>query len=1175
MKEYSVIIKQLTTEQKAKLIAAAGGWNRIKAGDIDVSGLTFSDGAYGLAIRAGYKHYGAPTTRFPSPLNMARSWNLPLAANVANCIGNEAHSLGINALATPSAGVITIPYKDSNSSRFSEDPYLSGKMISAYIRGFEHNKVMAHARYTDAREDFAAGSDEKTLREIGLMPYEMAVKEGKPTMINIPEATIDGANVCESGFFTSGVLRTEWQYGGVITAEDRGGVDTAKAMSRGVSMFLSADAEAESQKIGRALARYKKLLDEVAAGTLSFSALKRMVEDGEAISDEEVDLALERLFAAADAAKKKTDISGDSYSSFPCNHPVVFDEQRHNTCAYDAACETVVLLKNREKTLPIAHDMKVAFVGEYVDTVLTELGKGTGIIPMENDVTSKIFGKSGLNVIGSSTGYSNIVGADNELLAENACALARTADVVVAYVGTLGLDGAYALPEHQLRMLRRLRAETSARIVAVVLAGSMIDMSWNDICDAVLFAGDAGQGGAKAVLKILSGAVNPSGKLTESVCDMPMGAGSVEGLHGYRLYQARNVEERYPFGFGLSYTDFEYSDLSVTRDGVRFKLTNTGAVAGAETAQLYIGRNGSAVTAASKELKGFKKVYLEVGESRYVDIPFDSKAFRYYNVNTGRWECEGGIYQIYVASSSRYLILFEEYEVAGSGAQIPATAVADNTVKDSKTKVKVSVKALVRSLISGAMIILFGILAVAYMTSFRDTVLRAVGIRPSSSTASVVDGVLLVVWLAVTVLLVWLLIGGIEKLRGAKKPATLAVSDVQTANRNHIPDISYPNDWEEIEFYTDTEEKEREDSYDGYEYTASPAPAAKTEAEKAEEPVPVRKSVEGRFVKAVHAANETAQLDIAKVFEAVRAYVEKKGIVVPEEQLCRLISAMAASRTLVVRSGSSAIAEAVVGAVAECLDATFTSVKADRTDERITDKLLSPNGSESVASAVSAARSAPDRMSVVFIGGADTADITEYFGEVMRYTGNTASDYVLTSQRFPGKTVVLPANMWFVAAVDKSLAVCCGNACVVDLNADIGGMDSAGEEMVNLDIYTMPARLLADKVGEAREGNYLAEKYWRRIDRVEEYMSGRLGFRVSNRTVNSIEKYAAIYMSCGYDAEATVDCALAAFILGALSDNEVKKLNDADESFAELMDQIFGADKDDRSREMLKVKGIR
>ena len=1163
MKEYSVIVKRLTDKQKARLVAASGGWNKTSSGDIDVSGLTFADGAFGVAIRGDYKHYGAPTTRFPSPRNMARSWNLSLAANTANCIGNEAHSLGINALDMPLVGVTGESADGDDSTHFSEDPYLCGKMGAAYVRGIERNSVMAKLRFAEVNADV----DPRALREIGLTPYEMALKEGKPSMLCIPDSSFGGTKLCQSDYFMRGVIGTEWQYGGVIVAEDSGEADPAGAFAHGVSMLLSENAEAEAHEIERGLARYKRLVDDVAAGKMSADALDAMVSRGEVISDRQIDSALERLFAAADASAKKAETVSDSYSSFPCNHPVMFDEAAHNRMALDAACETIVLLKNKGGVLPIKSGVRVAFVGEYVDTPLTELGMGQGIIPMENDITSRLMGKFGMDVVGSSAGYSNLSGADNGLLISSACSLAKNADVVVAYVGTLGLDDTAVLPTYQLELLRRLREESGSRIVAVCVGDVPADMSWNDMCDAVLVAGDAGQGAVRAVLKVLCGAVNPSGKLTQSVCDMPME--QTAGLHGYRLCQAKNVEERYPFGFGLSYTSFEYSELRVSESGVRFKITNTGSVAGAEVAQLYIGKRDSAVALAQKELKGFCKVSLEAGESKYVDIPFDSKAFRYYNGFTGRWECEGGTYQIYVASSSRSLALFEEHWVEGSGAD--TFAVSMDTQTDGEPKAKTSTGAVARTILSGLFIALLGAAAVLYMVLFRDDILRTVGIRPSSDTASITDTVLLVLWISVTAVFAWLLVSGIERLRRGKS----GVTDVDMSRYgrvSHVPDRVY-EDWQDIEFYTDTPEEESEAVEENEAVTAVRTDKADKSEQK--ETAPVSKTVDGRFIKVKHSVGESAQMDISALFGAVKAYTRSVGIEVSDEQLCGVLSALGSTRTVVVRSGSAEVAQRIIGAVAECLDATLTVIEANREDYHITDRLFSVSSDASVATAAAVAKNTPDRMSIVLISGADTSDMATYFGEMMRYTGNTASSYVMASDKWAGKTVSLPTNMWFIAVVDKDAPICCGSACAVELYGDVSGTYADSGEAAELNIYPLTVRCLADMVADARENSYLSEKYWRKIDRVEEYVGARCGFTLTNRTVNSIERYAAVCMSCGLGAEDTVDRVLAAFVVGALDGSHVERLNAAEDDIGEFMDSVFGADKDDRSRELLKVKGIR
>jgi beta-glucosidase len=361
--------------------------------------------------------------------------------------------------------------------------------------------------------------------------------------------------------------------------------------------------------------------------------------------------------------------------------------------AQKAAEESIVLLKNEDSILPLKKGTKVAVIGDFAKTPRYQ-GAGSSVVnPTKLESTLDVIDKFKLQQTGYAAGYHRTGSADSTLENE-AVELAKKAEVVLLYIGldeiseSEGLDrGHMRLPESQIRLLKKIAAVNS-NVVAVLSGGSAIEMEWIDNCKAVIHGYLSGQAGAAAMLRALTGEVNPSGKLNETY---PMKYEDVssapyfpakqrtaeyrEGLYvGYRYFATANVPVRFPFGFGLSYTTFAYSDLQVSKSEASFTLTNTGKRDGAEVVQLYVHAKNSSVYRPVKELKGFTKVFLKAGQSQKVTIPLDDKAFRYFNSITNHFEVESGEYEIQIAASSADVRLTGTVRVEGTQAPIPEKA---------------------------------------------------------------------------------------------------------------------------------------------------------------------------------------------------------------------------------------------------------------------------------------------------------------------------------------------------------------------------------------------------------------------------------------------------------------------------------------------------------------------
>lgn len=486
--------------------------------------------------------------------------------------------------------------------------------------------------------------DERTLREIYLTAFEMAVKEGKAGSLMSSYNRLNGVHANENVHLLVDILRKEWGFTGMVVTD-----------------WAGCNSRVEGLKCGNEL--------EMPSCKASNNSIVTAVQNGELdenVLDEAVDNFLDFVFKYHNDGSVKE-----------------FDKEANHNLAERAAEESVVLLKN-DGVLPLKQE-KVAFVGDFVKNPRYQ-GAGSSVVnPTKLDTTLDVMEESGLNFAGYEQGFDRY-GKKKDSLLKKAVELAQKADVVVYYMGldevteAEGLDREnMKLPQNQLEVFDALKA-TGKKIVVVLSCGSAVEMDFADKADAIVHAYLGGQASPRAVLGVISGRVNPSGKLSEtipfkyedcSVANYFPGRQNAsfhkEGLYiGYRYYDTAGIPVRFPFGFGLSYTSYEYSDLEVGDDGVTFTVKNTGDVDGKEVTQLYISLKGGKIFRPAKELKGFKKVFVKSGESVKVTIPFDDKTFRYFNVKTNKWEIEGGEYDVLIGASVADIRLSGKIKVKGT-----------------------------------------------------------------------------------------------------------------------------------------------------------------------------------------------------------------------------------------------------------------------------------------------------------------------------------------------------------------------------------------------------------------------------------------------------------------------------------------------------------------------------
>ena len=665
MQSTELLLKKLTLEEKCALLSGAETFKTRGMPEHGIPQIWLSDGPHGLRKQAGESdHLGlnpsVPATCFPTASAVANSWDAALGEEIGAALGEEAAAQEVSVVLGPGLNMKRNPLCGRSFEYFSEDPYLAGKLAAGYIRGIQSKGVAACPKHfaVNSQETRRMASDsivdERTLREIYLTGFEIAVKEGHPRSIMSSYNLVNGTYANENKHLIMEILRGEWGFDGAVITDWGGSNDHALGVKNGSTLEMPAP------------------------GGDSVRELLAAVESGK-ISESDIDARLSELLPLVFDTKAALDAA-----------PRAFDAAAHHALARRAAAESLVLLKNEGALLPLAAGTKVAVIGDFAKNPRYQ-GAGSSMVnSTQVDVLLDKLIDSELNVIGYQQGFDRH-GKPDAALQKSACELAAQANAVILCMGldeiaeSEGLDRSNLhLAQNQVDLLQAVKA-VNPKIVVVLYSGSVVETPWLDNCQALLYAALGGQAGAGAVADALIGKVNPCGKLAETwpltYADVPSAADFAtrrktveyrEGLYiGYRYFTTAEKAVRFPFGYGMSYTTFAYSDMAADEQGVSLTVTNTGSVAGTEIVQLYVAKKNSELFRPARELKGFARVTLAPGEKQRITLTLDDKAFRFRNVKSNRWEIEGGEYELLVGASVEDIRLCEKISVHGTSTVHP------------------------------------------------------------------------------------------------------------------------------------------------------------------------------------------------------------------------------------------------------------------------------------------------------------------------------------------------------------------------------------------------------------------------------------------------------------------------------------------------------------------------
>lgn len=657
MLKHKDLISQMTLKEKASLCSGKDFWHLKSIERLGIPEIMVCDGPHGLRKQnSENKKVGIgnsyPATCFPTAVTTACSWDRDLIYRMGQALAEECLQHDVSVLLGPGVNMKRSPLCGRNFEYFSEDPELAGEMGAAFIAGVQSMGIGTALKHfagnSQEMKRMTSNSiiDDRALREVYLRAFEKAVKKSQPWMVMNAYNLLNGTYCSENDWLQNKVLRDEWGFEGAVVSDWGAVNDRVAGLNGGNDLEMPSSGGINDAKI----------VEAVKCGVIDEDTL-----------DERVDKLVDIILKGA--ANRRPGYK--------------FDVKAHNLLSRQIAEQSMVLLKNEDNILPLkrAEGEYVAVIGAFADKPRYQ-GEGSSVInPTMIDSGRRAFNNSPIDVK-FADGYDRSGKRKNEdAYITEACNLAKNASKAVVFIGLTddyeseGFDRTtMKLPDGHNRLVEAV-SRVNENVIVVLQGGSPVEMPWADDVKAILNAYLGGQSVAPAIVDVLTGKANPCGKLAETypIClkDTPTSfryPDSKEDVQyresifiGYRYYDKVERNVRFPFGFGLSYTSFEYSDIRLRKKNltkgestkVTFTIKNTGDVAGAEIAQVYVGKPESRVFRAPKELKGFVKVYLEPGEEKKVSVELDDRAFAFWNTATDGWCVESGEYNILVGASSR------------------------------------------------------------------------------------------------------------------------------------------------------------------------------------------------------------------------------------------------------------------------------------------------------------------------------------------------------------------------------------------------------------------------------------------------------------------------------------------------------------------------------------------
>ena len=1055
---------------------------------------------------------------FPSPKSLANTWDEGLVGNVAKSLATLGAKQGDNLFVLPSSNASSSAY----GAELSEEPYLSGTMVAAMARALSYDRVPyclkeplclpEDIRFLDKEADTAVLFDRIA------RPFMRARAAGNAQALLLHLTDMEGSYDQANNAIFNNVVPPDMEQ--LLKVED-GDITTAALLSG--KQLIGGSGLA----ISTALENYNRIYSSMEEGGATAQELEATVANGAAISEETIDIALDKkLELASNCNREFTRVSDSDI----------------NGLAYIAAKESIVLVKNSNRVLPLAKGERLCIVGDIVNECDGSHYK---------DFMQRLFASvsaSGASIMGFERGYDLNRDVSPELIG-SACTMATSGTTTVAFVGLgavreerLSTSARLALPGNQIAMLTALR-QASKKLIVVVCGECLPDMSFDNLADAIILVPPQGAYVARALWDVMSGAVNPSGRLAYA------------GYYGVDTYvreqQSRKKKERqkigpfianryadsegervpYPVGFGLSYTSFEYSRAAVQGRAIYFTVANTGRMDGCEVAQVYVGIAQPGSIRPRRELKGAVRIYLRAGERRQVSVPLDD--LEIYDSQAQRFILEGGEYDIYVSSSLGNTKLHKKTTFVGATTNRRGKRLSDylqnvsNIVSEGYT-----MEAYCKPMKTRSKLLSFGVILLI-TTLFADAVYAISCLMLSMDFMwyllyfGIINGACLFVSLLSMIIGAAVSSSRKKKLEKRELAATMELfKNVQPADVREISQLFES------------------------EFDVSLDPVNKKEQESS-----VRD--ESTFT---YMAVDT---DIPTLCKELEEHFAEYGLIITPKMARKMLSAIMTSRLLVVRNALGVSCDKIV----EILSRFF--VTEPHTDDLKSEpwnraSLLRYNAAEGdrierpapLMQVINSATNEKDKAYFLGIANARMADLGEMLMPYVQYFGNPDGEYVVSDEN---GYISLSSNIWFVVtpgkgeSLDNFPAFVANVATVVDLEAQSTGEAAAKTARKPISTHQLDALIF-----RAKKGCEISEDIWKSVDTLESFVNEKTPYHIGNKLFLQLEKYMAIYNACEADVHEAIDCAVSGKLLPAilnlLKGNEGMQETD----LAQVVESIFG-----------------
>ncbi len=1052
-------------------------------------------------------------TFFPADKALAATWNSELIKNVYECTGNEAKANKEYAY-----------FNVSDCARreaISEDGFITSEFLKQKVHG-----VAASGAFVNF-DDFPATDSETVLNETVRTIRDGALAGNKVNSLRV--YSVDDAEELPKKYAFKGLLF------GVAAHK----CDVAKYISRGCTLVFTDGETAEGLEdyIVELTEKYAKTKEQFDGGAITLAELDNLIRSGEIVDAEAVNAACDRMISLLLALKEcgASSVEEQLTRAGKVVHDPLFNEVYHDKLAYRAAQQSVVLIKNNDGVLPLKKDTPIAVIGEYAtnnDYRITNKNSPTSLHRPFDEINKY----RNINAVGYAHGYSA-----NEIrrldLIETALNLCDDAKYALVYL--CAGKGATAIPAGQTELLDAL-SRKGVKIIAVVSAERAIDLSFADKCEAVLFSYNAGQGCAQAVFDIITGEISPSGKLVDTFYRDYATAAPAEGVPDYCTAGASNV--LYPFGYGLSFAEFEYKNLKLTESGASCTVTNKGKIDSYCTVQMYVRRAGANTTLSHRILRGFCKVLVKKGESVKAEIPFNDDTFAVYDANNKRVFMQGGKYEISFCDNADTVLLkgerdFKERIFANRHKSEPVALPQNGVVGFTDTELDKAIRREKKKLSFG-----FRLFVALMLTLYYD----AMGV-----------GLLVTNVIADKTLLIYIVIGAL--LFAGNVLAIVYI--VVIAKRRKLQNYLHPN-----EVITDMV-----DSVGEFEEVAKVTYGAPIEKPILEfDPPEDEEEAEEEVVRRYDAtfAEDEAEIEFSQkaslneVCASFRAFAASRGVSVEVSSVRSLLAAMTAGKVLIISCKNKEAQPVFLQSFCEYFGVGGRATAAD--DWSSQENLLWQKGGSAedyvlsdVSNAINSAGKTPERNCYIVLENVSFGNLGEYFSAFLDYANFPSEEH--TVKLSDGVSLTMPRNLCFVLVPSsdsfaEELTPAAAHAGIlVEIVASKIAPAAVEEE-----VKVVSRSALEELISEAREQFFLSETVWKKLDEFTDAVNATEKFGIDNKSLLQLEKYTSVLMDCGGDEHEAVTGMFISKIVPLLKVSRAYKKESGGKTLYGIIEKLFG-----------------